>query len=111
MLDTAPRGLTPWREVIHPHDDIHSGQFTVAEFAADLEMVRQGLGSDEYADARRFFERTYLTVGLRDLLTLAIKRVTGRGGQPVIQLSDQLRWRQDAQPHRLVSPDVGHGPC
>ncbi len=84
VLDAAPRGLTPWREVIHPHDDIHSGQFTVAEFAADLEMVRQGLGSDEYSDARRFFERTYLTVGLRDLLTLAIKRVTGRGGQPVI---------------------------
>ncbi len=84
VLDAAPRGLAPWREVIHPHDDIHSGHFTVAEFAADLEMVRLGLGSDEYSDARRFFERTYLTVGLRELLTLAIKRVTGRGGQPVI---------------------------
>ncbi|WP_428116916.1 DUF499 domain-containing protein [Candidatus Poriferisodalis sp.] len=84
VLDSAPSGLKPWREVIHPHDDIHSGRFSVAEFAADLEMVRQGLGSEEYADPRRFFERTYLTAGLRDLLTLAVNRVSGRGGQPVI---------------------------
>ncbi len=84
VLNAAQRGLKPWREVIAPHDDIHSGKFTVAEFAADLDMVRQGIGSDEYSDACRFFERTYLTVGLRGLLSLAIKRVTGQGGQPVI---------------------------
>lgn len=81
----APRaGLKPWREVIHPHPDVHSTDFGVAAFAADLELVRRGEGAAEYADARLFFERSYLTAGLRDLLTLAVRRVTEQGGQPVI---------------------------
>ena len=84
VVDSTPSGLKPWREVIHPHEDIHSGRFNVAEFAADLETVRRGEGSDEYVDPRRFFERTYLTVGLSNLLRLAVERVTGQGGQPVI---------------------------
>lgn len=84
VVDSVPAGLRPWREVIHPHADIHSDRFSVAEFAADLEMVRRGEGSEEYANPRRFFERTYLTAGLRDLLTLAVRRVSGQGGQPVI---------------------------
>ena len=77
-------GLLPWREVIRPHDDVSSGTFSVAEFAADLELVRKGEGSPEYTSPSLFFERTYLTVGLRELLTLAVKRVSGQGGQPVI---------------------------
>ena len=31
-----------------------------------------------------FFERTYLTVGLAELLSLGVKRVSNQGGQPVI---------------------------
>ena len=64
--------------------DVHSADFGVAACAADLKLVRQGEGAAEYADARLFFERSYLTAGLRDLLTLAVKRVSGHGGQPVI---------------------------
>ena len=56
----------------------------MAAFAADLELVRRGEGAAEYADAKLFFERSYLTAGLRDLLTLAVRRVSGQGGQPVI---------------------------
>ncbi len=77
-------GLLPWREVIRPHDDVSGGTFSVAEFAADLELVRKEEGSAEYTNPSLFFERTYLTVGLRELLTLAVKRVSGQGGQPVI---------------------------
>ncbi len=84
VVDTPRAGLKPWREVIHPHPDVHSTNFGVAAFAADLELVRRGEGAAEYADARLFFERSYLTAGLRDLLTLAVKRVTEQGGQPVI---------------------------
>ena len=81
----APQaGLKPWREVVRPHSDVTSGGFNVAEFAADLELVRQGGGSAEYSNPALFFERTYLTTGLRDLLTLGVKRVAGLGGQPVI---------------------------
>ena len=77
-------GLLPWREVIRPHDDVSSGTFSVAEFAADVGWVRKGKGSPEYTSPSLFFERAYRTVGLGELLTLAVKRVSGQGGQPVI---------------------------
>jgi len=84
VVDSPKAGLRPWREVIRPHEDVATGRFAVAEFAADLELVRRGEGSDEYRLPRLFFERTYLTAGLRELLTLAVRRVAGLGGQPVI---------------------------
>lgn len=84
VVDAPKAGLRPWREVIEPHSDVASGRFAVAEFAADLELVRRGEGTPEYKDPRLFFERTYLTAGLRELLTLGVRRVAGLGGQPVI---------------------------
>ena len=38
VVDFPKAGLRPWREVIHPHSDVHSERFNVAEFAADLEI-------------------------------------------------------------------------
>ena len=32
-------GLRPWREVLQPHDDVATGNFQAAEFAADLYKV------------------------------------------------------------------------
>ncbi|OWY61807.1 AAA+ family ATPase, partial [cyanobacterium TDX16] len=84
VVDAPKAGLRPWRDVISPHSDVATGRFAVAEFAADLELVRKGEGAAEYGDPRLFFERTYLTAGLRELLTLGVKRVAGQGGQPVI---------------------------
>ena len=37
-------------------------------------------------DPTEFFRRTYLTDGLKGLLTNAIKRLCGRGGDPVVEL-------------------------
>jgi predicted AAA+ superfamily ATPase len=84
VVDAPKAGLRPWREVIHPHKDVQTGRFAVAEFAADLELVRRNEGSAEYKNPRQFFDRTYLTAGLRELLTLGVRRVAGLGGQPVI---------------------------
>src|SRR5262249_28551034 len=66
VVDAPKAGLRPWREVISPHSDVATGRFAVAEFAADLELVRRGEGTPEYEDPRLFFERTYLTAGLRE---------------------------------------------
>lgn len=79
-------GLKPWREVIAPHRDVASGGYQQAEFAADLWQVHLGEGSDEYRDALEFFRRTYLTASLKDLLVGAVRRLTGEGGDPVVQL-------------------------
>lgn len=82
---TAP-GLRPWRLVVKPHPDVASGRYIQAEFAADLAQVVQGKADPEYGDAKEFFRRTFLTEGLQDLLVTGIKRLTGQGGDPVVQL-------------------------
>jgi len=79
-------GLTPWREIISPHEDVASGRFDQAEFAADLFEVASGTAEDEYQDPKAFFSRTFLTEGLRDLLVGATRRLSGGGGDPVIEL-------------------------
>ncbi len=78
--------IKPWREVVTPHKDVASGRYQQAEFAADLWQVHLGEGTDEYRNPVEFFRRTYLTESLRQLLVGAVHRLTGRGGDPVIQL-------------------------
>ncbi len=85
--DLRSSGLTPWREVLRPHDDVASGNFHAAEFAADLSMVARGEGDAEYTDPVEFFRRTYLTAGLRDLIVRAARRLSGDlNASPVINL-------------------------
>nr|WP_245395605.1 DUF499 domain-containing protein [Anthocerotibacter panamensis] len=78
--------LPPWREVVSPHKDVASGRYQQAEFAADLWQVHIGEGTDEYRDPVEFFRRTYLTESLTQLLTGAVQRLAGEGGDPVVQL-------------------------
>lgn len=79
-------GLRPWREIITPHEDVASGRYQQAEFAADLNQVYRGEGAPEYRDPREFFSRTFITEGLRHLLTGAVRRLQGTGGDPVVEL-------------------------
>ena len=81
--------LTPWREVLKPHPDVLSGRFKESEFAANLHSVAHETGttSAEYSDPIEFFRRTFLTAGLKDLLTQAANRVAGGApAAPVINL-------------------------
>jgi len=79
-------GLPAWRDVIQPHQDVSSGRYARAEFAADLWQVFQGEGVDEYRDPVEFFRRTFITEGLKNLLGNALKRLNGQGGDPVVEL-------------------------
>jgi predicted AAA+ superfamily ATPase len=79
-------GLLPWREVVEPHQDVATGEFQQAEFAADLAKVHSGSAPAEYRDPRQFYSRTYLTEGLSALLVGATKRLSGSGGDPVVEL-------------------------
>lgn len=78
--------LQPWREIIVPHQDVLNGTFQQSEFAADLTAVRTGRATPEYGDARAFYERTFITEGMGNLLTQVSQRLNGKGGEPVIQL-------------------------
>ena len=82
----ASANLKPWREVVTPHRDVASGRYQQAEFAADLWQVYMGEGSDEYRNPEEFFRRTYLTDSLRQILVSAVRRLSGQGGDPVVQL-------------------------
>lgn len=69
-----------------PHDDILEGRLTMDVFAADLWELFNGRGAEEYKDAEIFFQKTYVTEGLENLLDVVGKRVRGEGGDPVIQI-------------------------
>lgn len=87
VMDKSPsRGLSGWRDVIEPHPDVAQGRYRNAEFAADLAQVARGEGSYEYRDPVEFFSRTYVTEGMEGLLRQTLLRVSGKGGEPVIQL-------------------------
>lgn len=79
--------LPPWWEVAPPHPEILRGEMDESEFAADLAGVAYGGGGrPEYRHPVEFFRRTYLTRGMRALLLEALRRLSGLGGSPVVQL-------------------------
>jgi predicted AAA+ superfamily ATPase len=78
--------MKPWREIIVPHRDVLEGTFQQSEFAADITAVHTGKATREYQDAPAFFDRTFITEGMRLLLTQVAQRLAGKGGEPVIQL-------------------------
>lgn len=78
--------MKPWREIAVPHPDVLKGTFQQSEFAADITAVNTGKAPLEYQDATAFFQRTFITEGMRLLLVQVAKRLNGTGGEPVIQL-------------------------
>ena len=48
--------------------------------------MHAGTAEPEYQDAEKFFARTFITEGMRLLLQSVAERLSGRGGDPVIQL-------------------------
>ncbi len=81
-----PLTARPWREVVLPHRDVQEGRLLEAEFVVNLADVLAGKAEFGYQEPVGFFERTYLTSGLRELLTVAVRRLGGVGGEPVAQL-------------------------
>jgi len=93
-IKTNPQGsLKPWRAVAIPHSDVQKGTFSSSEFAADLWEVHKATlevpgarVAKEYGDPATFFARTYITEGLGNLIRATARRLSGSGGEPVIQL-------------------------
>ena len=78
--------LKPWREVIRPNTDVQQGILQEAEFAADLQQVYDGrANATNYGNPVSFINQTYITPGIRTLLVNTLKRLGGKGGDPVIQ--------------------------
>lgn len=76
----------PFIQVALPHRDILEGRLSMDVFAADLWQVFKGNAPTEYQDPDIFFQKTYITMGLKNLMDVAEKRLGGYGGDPVIQI-------------------------
>ncbi|WP_461250914.1 DUF499 domain-containing protein, partial [Treponema sp. R8-4-B8] len=84
--ENTNRYTQPWRQIAEPRPDVANGKFKQSEFAADLSQVLQGKAVNEYQDPIEFFDRTFITNGMKGLLVKSVLRVSGEGGEPVIQL-------------------------
>ena len=70
--------LKPWYKVVTPREDLREGKpLDAAEFAVHLDQVREGRAPDDYKVPERFFERTYLTQGLKSFSAEVIRRLSG----------------------------------
>ena len=75
-----------WFDIIQPDEDIRKGDFDEAVFAADLGDVYDGDAPPDYLDPYVFYRKTYLTDGLRHLLTRVHDKLTEGRGQSVIEI-------------------------
>ncbi len=61
-----------------PRPDVLTGELTDAIFAANLDDVVENVAPEVYGDASRFFETTYPSKGLKELLDEVFGRLTGK---------------------------------
>ncbi len=78
--------VKPWAQVVTPHSDVLRGQVDETVFAADLDDVVRGRAPSDYRFPEQFFAKTYPTQGLVRLLANVLRRLSGRGGDPVVNL-------------------------
>ena len=79
--------LPPWRTVARPHSDIIQGRFDPSVFAANLARVVAGNAPYDYTEPGRFFQKTYLTQGLKELLGSVLRRLDGKpASEPVTDI-------------------------
>ena len=99
----SSNNLTPWREVIHPNNDVALGTFEAAEFAADLQQVHDGRAdATGYGNPVRFFNQTYITPGLRTLLVNTLRRLERQRWGPCHTDKNRVWGRKDPQSHRTL---------
>ena len=80
--------LRPWSQVVRLDPDVEAGNTAVAAYAIDLGALVAGDPRIPaiYRQPRDFFAATYLTGGLRRLLSDVMDGLAGGGGDRVLQL-------------------------
>ena len=84
VKDALP--MRNWFDIIPPHEDIRKGGFDEAIFAADLGDVVAGTAATDYGDPYAFYKKTYLTQGLRNLLTHVNRKLQDGRGASVVEI-------------------------
>jgi len=70
--------LKPWYKVVVPREDLREGKpLDASEFAVHLDQIRDKRAPEVYQSPEQFFERTYLTKGLKALAVEVVRRLNG----------------------------------
>ena len=75
LREDAP--IPAWFTNVYPHYDIRNGALDESVFAANLSEVALGIGQEVYSNPTMFFEKTYVTAGLRDIANRVIRALNG----------------------------------
>lgn len=86
LREPVGKSFGPWWQVVRPHRDIREGRTEASRFAAKLDEVVAGRAEPEYQDPKTFFSRTHVTLGMRNLLYRALRRLSGLGGDGVLHI-------------------------
>jgi hypothetical protein len=79
--------LRPWTDVVRPHDDVASGDLAMGTYAANLAAAALGgRGPEVYVESQAFFESTFFTDTMRELVTDVFSSLEGSAGDRVVQL-------------------------
>ncbi len=79
--------MRPWYEIAIPHKDIREERLDTAVFTAALGEVVQNRGELEYRDPQIFFNRTYITKGIKSILLDSLAHLSGKSKhEAVIQI-------------------------
>lgn len=73
--------LPAWYNSIMPQYDIRNGQLDESIFAANIEEVATGTAPVVYQDIVSFFDRTYVTDGMRELIRRVVQALNGKESQ------------------------------
>lgn len=73
--------LPAWFNTIMPQYDIRNGQLDESIFAANIEEVATGTAPVVYQDLVSFFDRTYVTDGMRELIRRVVQALNGKESQ------------------------------
>ena len=73
--DNSP--LKPWFDVCIPHYDIRNSMLDESTFAANLNEVALDAGPEEYTNSARFFSKTYVTAGMRNIISRVVRALNG----------------------------------
>lgn len=85
--------MQPWFKNVRPHKDIQDGHLDESIFAANLAEVAAGTGREIYTNPEIFFQKTYFTLGLKNIAKRVIQGLNGG---------------QDAE-NRVISLQTGFG--
>ena len=73
--------LPAWFNVVVPQSDIRDGVLDESIFAANIEEVASGTAPVVYQDIRYFFECTYVTEGIKELIRRVVQALNGQESQ------------------------------